>query len=119
MSEEKNTLTTHDLLSRRRFMSVAAATAGGALLAACGSTPSQPTKAAVVATLPPQSVAATTTASVGKTYFPSGDPNVPDAFTAPLPPFQSVLYVPGNGDTVNVLSVTSEPPVTPKSSNKY
>jgi putative aldouronate transport system substrate-binding protein len=120
MSEEKNTLTDHDLLSRRRFMSVAAATAGGALLAACGSsTPAEPTKATVVATLPPQSVAATTTAAVGKTYFPSGDPNVPDAFTAPLPPFQSVFYVPGNGDTVKVLSVTSEPPVTPKSRNKY
>jgi putative aldouronate transport system substrate-binding protein len=120
MSEEKNALTAHDLLSRRRFMSVAAATAGGTLLAACGtSTPAQPTRAPVVATLPPQSVAATSTASVGKTYFPSGDPNVPDAFTAPLPPFQSVFYVPGNGDTVKVLSVTSQPPVTPKSSNKY
>ncbi len=107
-------------LSRRRFMQIAAMTSGGALLAACDSSPSaQPVKLTAIPTMSSQSVGATVTAEVGKTYFPSGDPNISDAFTAPLPPFQSVFAVPGSGDTVNSFAITSDPPVTPKGSNKF
>ena len=120
MSEKTNNEFTRDPLSRRRFMQVAAMTTGSAILAACGgSTPSQPTQVTAVPTNNPQSVAATVTAAVGKTYFPSGDPNVADAYTAPLPLSQSVFYVPGNGETVNSFAITSDPPVVPHDRNKF
>lgn len=110
----------HDPLSRRRFMQVAAMTTGSAVLAACGgSTTTQPAQLTAAPTTNPQSVAATVTAAVGKTYFPSGDPNVADAYTAPLPLSQTVFHVPGNGDTVNSFAITSQPPVTAKDNNKY
>ncbi|HZR41271.1 MAG TPA: extracellular solute-binding protein [Ktedonobacteraceae bacterium] len=120
MSEQHNKENSSDVLNRRRFMQVAATTAGTVVLAACGgSTTTQPAQLTAVATTPPQQVAATVTAMVGKTYFPSGDPNVADAFTAPLPPYQSVFHVPGNGDTINSFAIISDPPVKPHDSNKF
>src|SRR5713226_10507116 len=120
MGEEQTHETMHDLVSRRRFMQIAAVATGGTVLAACGgSTITQPAKLTVAPTMPPQSVAATVTAAVGKTYFPSGDPNVANAYTAPIPLSQSVFHVPGNGDAVNSFAITTQPAVTAKSSNKY
>ena len=104
--------------SRRQIMRVATLTAGSALLVACNqSTPPQPMK--TLPTVAPAAMTATAQASIGKTYFPSPAPNVPDAYTAPLPPFQSVNFVPGGGGTVNVFSVTYSKPETPKSMNKF
>lgn len=120
MNKEHDNAVPNSLLNRRNFMRTAAATAGGVILTACGSsTTTQPVKLTAAATMPPQQLAATVTAAVGKTYFPSGDPNVADAYTAPLPPFQSVFAVPGNGDTVNSFAITTQPPVTPKANNKF
>ncbi|HZR43994.1 MAG TPA: extracellular solute-binding protein [Ktedonobacteraceae bacterium] len=113
---------TKQAYSRRYFVKVAAAATGGALLAACGGTQgsTQLTKAPTAAnTLPQAQITATIQASVGKTYFPSGNPNVPDAFLAPLPPYQSVFNVPGRGGTVKVFTVGYHPPVPALSQNKY
>jgi putative aldouronate transport system substrate-binding protein len=120
MIERVNSDAKENLLNRRRFIQVAAVTAGSAVLAACGaSTPTQPAQVTAIATTDPKSVAATVTAATGKTYFPSGDPNIADAFTAPLPLTQSVFYVPGSGATVNSFAITSDPPVTPRDRNKF
>jgi putative aldouronate transport system substrate-binding protein len=106
--------------SRRQFMRVSAVTAGGALLAACGGQPAQTQQTPLPKTgVAPSAVTATAQASIGKIYFPSPAPNVPDAFTAPLPPFQSVFTVPGGGETVNVFSITYVAPETPHDQNKY
>ena len=121
MSEEMIHASERDAYSRRKFMRVAALATGSALLTACGGqpTPTQPAKVPMVPTVSAGAVTATAQASVGKTYFPSPAPNVPDAYTAPLPPFQSVNFVPGRGGTVNVFSVTYSTPETPKSMNKF
>src|SRR2546425_737236 len=104
--------------SRRRFMQVASLTAGGALLAACNqSTP--PQRLHTLPTVAPAAVTATAQASIGKTYFPSPAPGVPDAYTVPLPAFQSVSTVPGHGGTVTVFSITYAPPEIPHDMNRY
>ncbi|QBD79353.1 extracellular solute-binding protein [Ktedonosporobacter rubrisoli] len=108
--------------NRRQFMRVSALTAGSALLVACGGT--NENLMASTTPLPkegvaPSAVTATAQASVGKTYFPSPAPNVPDAFTAPLPPYQSVTAVPGMGGTVNVFSISYVAPETPHAQNKF
>ncbi|HLZ64496.1 MAG TPA: extracellular solute-binding protein [Ktedonosporobacter sp.] len=106
--------------NRRRFLQVSALSAGGVLLAACGgSDPTQLAKTTVVPTANPTSVAATVQAAIGKTYFPSTMTGVPDAYTAPLPPFQSVFNVPGRGGPVNVFSLSFKPAPSPKGQNKY
>lgn len=113
--------TAHHVYKRRRFMQLAASTAaGGALLAACGGNATQPLKVAPAATTMAQSqINATITASVGKTYFPANAAHVIDAYTAPLPPFQSVKYVPGSGKKVQVFQFYYVSPSIPKSQNKY
>src|SRR5436309_14432592 len=99
MNEENSNKTEGDM-TRRRFMQVASMTAGGALLAACSSsTPTQP--ANKLPTLSPAAVTATAQASIDKTYFPSPAPGVLDAFTVPLPAFQSVCATTGQGGPVN------------------
>ncbi|HLZ60457.1 MAG TPA: extracellular solute-binding protein [Ktedonosporobacter sp.] len=105
--------------NRRRFLHTAALTSGGLLLAACGgaTTPLQATSKAT--TIPAAQITATIQAAVGKTFFPSGDPNVPDAYTTPPPLVQSVGYVPGSGKTVNAMTVSFNPPPLPLSQNKY
>jgi putative aldouronate transport system substrate-binding protein len=107
--------------SRRHFMQLAAATtAGGILLAACGNDqPTQLKAAPIATTLPQNEINATSTASVGKTYFPGGAPHVPDAYTAVPPAFQSVKYIPGSGDTVKVFEVFYGTPSVPQSQNKF
>lgn len=112
----------HDapMYSRRRFLHTAALTSGGLLLAACGGSTNTPLQSiAKATTVPGAQITATMQAAVGKTFFPSGDPNVPDAYTAPPPLVQSVSYVPGDGSTVNALSVSFNPPPLPLSQNKY
>lgn len=104
--------------TRRRFIQVATLTAGSAFLAACNqSTPPPPVSQ--VPTVAPAAVTATAAASIGKTYFPSPAPGVPDAYTLPLPSFQSVSSTPGRGGTVNVFSITYAPPEVPKAMNRY
>ncbi len=105
--------------NRRRFLHTAALTSGSLLLAACGGTTTQLQPTAKVTTVPGAQITATMQAAVGKTFFPSGDPNVPDAYTAPPPLVQSVSYVPGSGDTVNALTVSFNPPPLPLNQNKY
>lgn len=106
--------------NRRQFLYTAALASGSVLLAACGGTGStvlqQTTK---VSTLPGDQATATMQAAVGKTFFPSGNPNVPDAYTAPPPLGQSVRYIPGRGGTVNAFSISFNPPPLPLSQNKY
>jgi putative aldouronate transport system substrate-binding protein len=121
MSEQQNNGNPSNGLSRRRFVQVAGTMAGGTLLAACGgtTTTNPPAKLTSIATIPPQDVTATATAAKGKTFFPSGDPNIADAYTAPMPAYQSVFEVPGSGDTVNSFAITSQPPVTEKGKNKF
>jgi putative aldouronate transport system substrate-binding protein len=106
-------------ISRRQFVRASAMVAGGALLAACGGPTAQTQQTLPKTGIAPAAVTATAQASIGKTYFPSPAPNVPDAFTAPLPPFQTVYTVPGNGETVNVFSITYVAPETPHDQNKY
>lgn len=120
MSEETTIEAERSVYSRRQFMRVAAVATGSTLLAACGgqSTPT-PSKIPMVPTVAPGAVTATAQASIGRTYFPSPAPNVPDAYTAPLPPFQSVNFVPGRGGAVKVFAVTYNKPETPKSMNRF
>lgn len=104
---------------RRRFLQLAGLAAGSTLLAACADNSGQLT-AAPKATAVSQSAAdATVQASIGKTYFPSGDPRIPDAYTAPPPLIQSTKFVPGSGGTVKSFVVGYKPAVQPKSNNKY
>ncbi len=107
--------------SRRHFVKIAAATTGSALLAACGgSSPSTPlTKAPTVNSLPQAEITATIKASLNKTYFPSGDPNIPDVYSVPPPPFQAITNVPGRGGTVKVFTVGYHPPPPTLNQNKY
>ncbi len=116
---EENNKTEDDVskYSRRRFMQVASMTAGGALLAACNS--SGPAPIHKLPTVGPAAVTATAQASLNKTYFPSPAAGVPDAFTVPLPAFQSVSTPPGQGGTVNVFSITYVPPEIPHNMNRY
>ncbi|HZR38807.1 MAG TPA: extracellular solute-binding protein [Ktedonobacteraceae bacterium] len=106
--------------SRRHFLKVAALTAGSTLLAACGG-PSLASQVKIPAepTLAPNLAQATITASAGKTYFPSGDPNVPDAYTVPPPLVQTVPEPPGRGGTVRVFTITYQPPVMPEAQNAF
>src|ERR1043166_6906068 len=98
MSDDLRSADHGDLNSRRQFIKVAALTAGSALLAACGGPSiSEQVKIKPVPTLPPDAVQATVEASVGKTYFPSGNPNVPDAYMAPPPLVQTVPEPPEIG----------------------
>jgi putative aldouronate transport system substrate-binding protein len=121
MSSEKENSLSDKLLNRRQFMHTTAIVAGGSLLAACGgSTPTKPVPVVAIPTIPPAVATATVSAMVGKTYFPSGNPDlVPDAFTAPLPLTQSVHFVPGRGDPVSVFQLTNNPPVKAKEQNAY
>jgi putative aldouronate transport system substrate-binding protein len=109
-------------ISRRHFIQVATMTAGSALLAACGgSSPSQFQPVQSLPTVAPAAATATAEATMGKTYFPSPAPGVPDAYTVPLPAFKSVSVAPGQGpgDTINVFSITFAPPEVPHDMNKY
>ncbi|GCE10015.1 extracellular solute-binding protein [Dictyobacter aurantiacus] len=110
-----------NMYSRRRFIQVAASvTTTGALLAACSQgEDTKLTKAKVDKAVPGEQVTATVNAAKGKTYFPSGDPRIPDAYTAPLPPYQSVQYVPGRGGTVRSVCMSFLPLPAPKDQNKY
>jgi putative aldouronate transport system substrate-binding protein len=122
MSEEITNKTEHDGdagYNRRHFMRIATLTAGSALLAACGQSSPAPPSLPKVPVLDPAAITATAAASTGKTYFPSPAPGVPDAFTAPLPAFQSVASVPGKGGTVNVFTITYAAPETPKNMNRF
>ncbi|GHO84047.1 extracellular solute-binding protein [Dictyobacter formicarum] len=115
----------HDELSgvynRRRFIQMmSTVTTGSVLLAACGGSDNQPlTKTTHVNTLSQKDARATLDASVGKTYFPSDDPNVLDAYTAPPPLIQSVQYVPGHGGKVTAFTISFHPAPTPYGQNKY
>lgn len=122
MSEESSTKVerdTHNIQSRRQFMRIATLTAGSALLAACGESQNPAPPVPQIPTVAPDAVTATAQASLGKTYFPSPAPGVPEAFTLPLPTFQSVTSAPGRGGTVNVFSITYAAPETPKNMNHY
>ncbi|GCE49581.1 putative aldouronate transport system substrate-binding protein [Thermosporothrix hazakensis] len=108
------------IYNRRRFFQVAALSTGSALLVACGgSDPAPLTKVTPVATIPAAQATATATASIGKTFFPSGDPNIPDAYTVPPPLTQSVEYVPGRGNKVKFFCLSYKTPPTPLNQNKY
>src|SRR5947209_20428557 len=122
MSEEstkKIECNAQDVQSRRQFMRIATLTAGSALLAACGESQNPAPPVPQIPTVAPAAVTATAEASLGKTYFPSPAPGVPEAFTVPLPAFQSVASAPGRGGTVNVFSITYAAPETPKNMNHY
>src|SRR5947209_4032160 len=108
-----------DVQSRRQFMRIATLTAGSALLAACGESQNPAPPVPQIPTVAPAAVTATAEASLGKTFFPSPAPGVPDAFITPLPAFQSVTSAPGRGDTVNDFSITYAAPETPKNMNRY
>ncbi|HLZ64108.1 MAG TPA: substrate-binding domain-containing protein [Ktedonosporobacter sp.] len=121
MEEQNPNSQEREGVSRRQFLQAAASVAaGGTLLAACGGSPPAPLKQAPAATTIPQAqVDATVTASVGKTYFPGDGIHVPDAFLAPLPPYQTVKFVPGTGKKVQVFSIFVATPATPKAQNKF
>jgi putative aldouronate transport system substrate-binding protein len=110
-------------LSRRTFFQTAAAAAGTTVIAACGGTTTPPVTTPHIAplgtTIPGAQATATIAAAIGKTYFPSGNPDIPDAFTAPLPPYQSVINVPGAGGTISGFSMIYTPLPTPLSQNKF
>lgn len=119
MSEQSNYLSNSQTQgNRRNFLKLAAFTAGSTLLTACGAATPQ-VKVPVEATLAPNVAQATLTAAKGKTYFPSGDPNLPDAYTAPPPLVQTVPTPPGRGGIVRVLSITYQPPLTPEGQNAF
>src|SRR5947209_15817760 len=114
MSEETTHARKSNGMSRRHFIQAATVTAGSAFLAACGG--SNPPSFQPVQSLPTVSgaaVTATAETSMGKTYFPSPAPGVPDAYTRPLPAFKSASAAPGQGDTINVFSITYAPPEVP------
>lgn len=123
MNEESTDKAQRDasnVYSRRKFMQVATVTAGSALLVACNSqSPPVPPPVKLGPTIAPAAVTATAQASLGKTYFPSPAPGVPDAYTVPLPAFQSVNSAPGHGEAVSVFSITFIPPETPHGMNRY
>ncbi len=121
MDDSTPKVETENMHSRRDFVKIAAGVTASALLAACGGSQgsAQVTKAPTLNTLPSDQIKATMQAMTGKTYFPSGNPNIPDVYMAPPPPFQSVFNVPGHGDTVKVFTVGYHPPVPPLSQNKY
>ncbi|GCE29554.1 putative ABC transporter peptide-binding protein YtcQ [Dictyobacter alpinus] len=94
--------------SRRTFLHTAALATGGMLLVGCATDPSTTARTKITSqpTVPPAQATAAVTNAIGKTYFPSGDPNIPDAYTAPLPEYQSVSYVPGSGKSINAFTLT-------------
>lgn len=120
MTEDVQYISPSHRYDRRRFMQLASMAAGSALLTACGGSEasSQQLKPIVATTLPQPQIDATVKASIGKTYFPGG-PHVPDAYTAPLPAFQTVKYVPGTGKSVQVFEDFYSKPSVPKSQNKF
>jgi putative aldouronate transport system substrate-binding protein len=110
----------HNSINRRRFMQlVGSMTAGGALLAACGTDNTPLTKTAQVTTTAQKDIEATIAAAKGKTYFPGENPEILDAFTAPIPLTQSVQYVPGKGGKVTAFTISFKPAPVAKEQNKY
>jgi putative aldouronate transport system substrate-binding protein len=108
-------------LSRRAFFQVTAAAAGTTVIAACGGTTTTPLASVtpLATTIPAAQATATIAAAIGKTYFPSGSLDIPDAFTAPLPAYQSVEHVPGTGNTVTGFSMIYVPLPTALGQNKF
>ena len=62
---------------------------------------------------------ATTAGTPAAGFYPSPAPNVPDAYTKLPAGFTSVGAVPGRGGKVNAFLIGYNPPVPPRSSNKY
>ncbi|MGI8690053.1 MAG: extracellular solute-binding protein [Thermomicrobiales bacterium] len=112
--------------SRRNVLRVAlggaASAASAALLAACG-TRSSPSAPSAVATAPATSgapiTASATMRPVASGKLPSPAPNVPDAYTTPPPPFQSVATVPGKGGKVSITKASQRPPAVPHDQNQW
>lgn len=51
--------------------------------------------------------------------IPGGAPNIPDAYTKPIPPFRAVATIPGKGGKVTTFQIAETAPVPPRGENLY